>query len=93
VRTWFNQRFKRIETMTSVKIDSNRKTIEVELDLIGEASSIQLQVDHYELAEHDGKTLLCLGNIKTSRPWLNVILDEYLMDRKFVVPKMLSAVL
>ena len=87
LRTWLSLKFKRLGTMTSLKIDSKNKTIHLELDLDGEASPIQVEVRQYQLLQEDGKMFLRVDSIETSRRWINVLLAEYLVERKFEVPK------
>ena len=79
--------------MTSLQIDSNNKTIRIELELKGESAPITVNVGRYELSEEGGKTYLRLDGLRTSREWINVLLDEYLKDRRLEVPQVVKIAL
>lgn len=88
VKLWFNQTHQRYGKMTHIRIDSQNHRIEVELDLRGESSPIQLALKSYELGSEAGETFITLGQIETSREWINQLIRDYLPpDRKrFKVP-------
>ena len=95
VRLWFNQTHKRYGHMTSIQIDSTARSIRVELDLKGESSPLAIDVRSYELLTESGETLIEIGEIVTSREWLNVLLADYLKpeNRRFPVPNVVKALL
>lgn len=95
LRLWFNQTKKRYGTMTSIKIDSTAKTIHVELDLKGETSLVVVDVKNYALDSIGGETFIEVGDIETSREWLNALLSDYLKPghRRFAVPAAVKALL
>ena len=88
VRLWFNQTYKRYGQMTTIHIDSTAKTIHLELDLEGEAAPIVIDVKSYRLGSVSGETTIELGEIETSRGWINQLVADYLPpDKKsFSVP-------
>lgn len=95
VRLWFNQTHKRYGTMTKIQIDSAAKTIHVELDLKGETSPLTIDVKGYSLSAEGGETLIELGEIETSREWVNLLLADYVKpeNRRFPVPGAVKAIL
>jgi len=95
VRLWFNQTQKRYGHMTTIQIDSNARSIRVELDLKGEAATLAIDVKSYELIAESGETFITIGDIETSREWLNVLLADYLKpeNRRFPVPNVVKALL
>lgn len=95
VRLWFNQTHKRYGNMTSIQIDSTAKSIHVELDLKGETAPLAIDVKSYELLTESGETLIEIGDIVTSREWLNILIADFLKpeNRRFPVPSMVKAVL
>jgi hypothetical protein len=89
-KRWFNQTQKRYGNMTKIQIDSQRKHIDVELDLKGESLPLRIEVKCYQLeSEIGGQTYISLGDIETSREWLNVLISDYFdpQRRRFKVPK------
>ena len=88
VKLWFNQTQKRYGHMTTIQIDSTAKSIHVELELKGEPAPLQIDVARYQLSTEAGETFIELGEIKTSREWINQLISEYLPPEKkcFKVP-------
>jgi hypothetical protein len=95
VKLWFNQTQKRYGNMTTIQIDSTAKTIHIELELKGEASPVQLNVKSYELSTDAGETFIEIGEIQTSREWINHLIDDFLPPEKkcFKIPNAVKALL
>ncbi len=95
VKLWFNQTQKRYGTMTTIQIDSTAKTIRLELELKGEALPVQIDVKSYELSSDGGETFIELGEIQTSREWINHLIADFLPPEKksFKVPGAVKALL
>lgn len=88
VRLWFSQTHHQYGQMTRIQIDSTAKTIHVELELKGETSPLVIDVRSYRVGSESGETLIELGDIETSREWINQLINDYLPpERKsFKVP-------
>ena len=82
-----NQKIELYGAMTRLEIDSTNKTIRLSLELKGEPAPIEIEVGAYSLEELDGKILLSIHNITTSREWLTGLANEYLINRRIPVPK------
>lgn len=95
VKLWFNQTKKSLGQMTHIKIDSQAKRIDVELALKGETTPIQIQVKSYDLTSEGGETFIQIGEIETSREWINSLINDYLKpdQRRFKVPGAVKAIL
>lgn len=96
VKAWFNQTQKRYGYMTKIQIDSKIKHIDVELDLKGESTPMRIEVKSYKLgSDPDGETYIEVGDIETSREWLNVMIADYFKpeNRRFKVPDAVKLVL
>jgi len=63
--------------MTSLHIDTENKKIAVTAELKGEASAIELEVS-YLLTEEDGKLLLKVTGLQSSREWVTELAKAYL---------------
>jgi hypothetical protein len=90
---WFQLTLKQYGKMTSLQIDSKNKTIRAELKLKGESAPIHVNILRYELFEENDKTYLQVGEIQTSREWMNVLLREYLTKGRLEVPNALKVAL
>jgi len=82
VKLWFNQTQQRYGQMTTIQIDSTAKSIHVELQLKGETSPLQIDVKSYELSTESSGTFIKLGEIETSREWINQLISDYLPPEK-----------
>ena len=72
-----NHKIKRVGIMLNLNIDSKEKTIDFSVLLVGEEAPLDVKVKSYEIKERDGINYLKLGEIETSKVWLNIVLDEF----------------
>lgn len=94
-RYFLNQTIQPYGHMTHLRIDSTNKRIDVELELKGETSPIQIAVKNYTLTTEAGETYIELGDIETSREWINALLMNYFKpeNRRFNVPGAIKVIL
>jgi len=95
VKLWFNHTHPCYGHMTHIQIDSTAKTIHVELDLKGEFLPLKIDVANYELTTEAGETFIKLGDIQTSREWIDHLISNYLPveKKRFKVPGAVKALL
>ncbi len=74
-------------TLTKLEVDSHNKSLFLILDLKGESQLIEIRVKHYQLVDRNGDTFLEVGEIETSREWVNTLLREHLLE-KVIRPKL-----
>ncbi len=74
-------------TLTELDIDTEKRTLALTLELKGETQPLQIRVKHYELVERDNETYLEVGEIETSREWVNNLLRDHLTE-KVIKPKL-----
>ena len=72
-----NRKIKRIGIMLNLKVDPKNKTIDFSVLLVGEDTPLEVNVKSYEMVERDGKSYMKVGEIDTSKTWLNIVLDEF----------------
>ena len=72
-----NHKIKRIGIMLNLKVDPKAKTIDFSILLVGEESPLDVNVKSYQMIERDGKTYMKVGEVDTSKTWLNIVLDEF----------------
>jgi membrane carboxypeptidase/penicillin-binding protein PbpC len=72
-----NKRLKRIGIMLKLEVDPKKKTIEFSILLVGEEAPLEASVKSYEILERDGKKFMKVGELETSKTWLNILLDEF----------------
>ncbi len=82
-----NHKVKAYGKMLKLNLDSNHKTIELELMLKGEKEPLHVKVNHYTLNEEHGSYNLFAKDIVTSRAWINTAAAQYLSGQKFKIPE------
>ena len=70
----------------TLKIDTKKKSISMEVLLKGEHDVLKVAIEKYTLIERDGKNLLQVTGLTTSREWVNTLASTYLEGREFEVP-------
>jgi hypothetical protein len=85
-KTAINTQIKEFGRMLKFDLDSKTKSITLEVMLEGEKEPLEVEVSRYELEEENGKYLLKLYGVKTSRAWINTLVARYLEGRKFDIP-------
>ena len=82
-----NHKVKEYGKMLKLNLDSESKTIELELMLDGEKEPLHVKVNHYKLKEEQGRHYLVAEDIVTSRAWINTVASQYLHGQKFEIPE------
>lgn len=81
-----NAWLKPIGQATSLKLDSSNKTAEIVLELKGENTPLQLDVQDYEILREPGGTFIIIKAVSTSREWMTALARQYLVGRRLPVP-------
>ena len=82
-----NRYLKEYGKMLKLSLDSENKSIDIEVLLEGETEPLSVKVERYELAEENEKYFLKLYGIETSRAWINTVADTYLEGKAFEIPE------
>ncbi len=62
--------------MLKLEIDSENRSMNVEVLLKGECEPIRVQVGNYEYISRNGDSGLILKDVTTSRAWMNTLVDN-----------------
>ncbi len=81
-----NHYIKEYGKMLKLTLDSEHKSIEVEVLLDGEKEPLLVRVERYELTEENGRHFLKIHGIQTSRAWINTVAASYLEGKAFEIP-------
>lgn len=68
------------------QINTAAKSVEIELELKGETQPVRVNVQEFEIAEQNGKTVVRLKKIATSREWLTRVANDFLIGRPIALP-------
>lgn len=79
-------RLERYGVINELRIRSREKTIFVEITLEGEELPVTVQIERYRIVGKSGESALLVESVVASRPWLQNLLQDLLVDRPFPVP-------
>ena len=91
-----NNQIKEYGEMLKLNLDSEKKSIEMEVMLEGEKEPLTVTVEKYAMTQEGEKHFLKIQGVKTSRAWINTVASSYLEGKTFEIPaeyaKMLKVV-
>lgn len=79
-------RVERYGKLTDLRIRSREKTISAELLLEGDAVPVVIEIGRYRITGKSGEHAVVVESISASRPWLQNLLEDLLVDRPLPVP-------
>jgi hypothetical protein len=82
-------RIDRYGKLTDLRIRSREKTISAELLLEGEETPVTLRVERYRITGTSGEHALVVEAVAASRPWLQNLLEDLLVEKPLPVPSIL----
>ncbi len=92
-----NNQIKEYGKMLKLNLDSEKKSIEMEVMLEGEKEPLTVNVQKYEMTQQGDKHFLKIQGVKTSRAWINTVASSYLEGKTFEIPaeyaKMLKVII
>ncbi|MEO7414895.1 MAG: hypothetical protein ABIZ81_16245 [Opitutaceae bacterium] len=92
-QSFLNDRMSRYGKVERLKIDSERKQMEVVCVLEGEQSPITVRVGNYVVLSEGSKRFLQVSKCTCSRPWLQRLLNDFAEDRRVELPAWAAAAL
>lgn len=72
---------------TSLRLDSNAKTLAIELELNGEVAPVKIQITDYELLQETNRFFLKIQHVQTSREWLTGLANARFCGQRFEIPE------
>jgi hypothetical protein len=82
-------RLDRYGNLTDLRIHSREKSITAELMLEGEDVPIGIQIGRYRVIGKSGDHALVVESISATRPWLQNLLQDLLLEKPLPVPSIL----
>ncbi len=79
-------RIDRYGVLTDLRIRSREKTISAELMLEGEETPVSIRIERYRIDGTSGAHTFTVEKLTTSRPWLQNLLDDLIVDKPMSVP-------
>ena len=72
--------------MLKLNVNSENKSIEMEVMLEGEKEPLAVHISKYRMSEEGGRHYLEVQGVRTSRAWINTVAATYLEGRRFEIP-------
>lgn len=79
-------RLDRYARLTELKIRSREKSIAAELVLEGEEVPLSIAIGSYRLTGKSGDYALVVEEVSASRPWLQNLLQDLLVEKPLAIP-------
>ena len=92
-RPFVNTRLRGIGEMTELSIDTQKRTVRMRLELLGEAEPIEIHIEGYRLEQVGETATVTVLKASASRPWLTEVLRQFVVGRSFTIPEKAGAVL
>jgi hypothetical protein len=87
VEKWLARELQEYGELQRVDINSREKKLELDILLKGEAQPVHLRVDQYEIVQTNGRTALLVKAVTASRPWLQSLLNNFLVGTSISIPE------
>jgi hypothetical protein len=85
-RIAINNQIKEYGEMLKLNLNSEKKSIEMEVMLEGEKEPLTVTVKKYVMTQDGDKHFLKIQGVKTSRAWINTMASSYLEGKTFEIP-------
>ena len=92
-QAFVNARIARYGTVQDLKIDSERKTVEISVQLNGESSPVIVKAENYVIETVGDKKFISVTRFSCPRPWLQNLLTDHGQNRRVELPPWAAAAL
>ncbi len=86
------KRLERYGELLELRINSRERSAVVEMLPRGELEPVRIDVHRYEIGEEDGALHVTLAQASASRAWLTLLLQDFVLDRRFPIPEQYASV-
>ena len=88
-----NNYVKEFGEVVQLELDSQQKSMEMEIVLNGEVEPLKLKVGEYALIKEKDSYFLKVNKIQASREWINTLSTKYLNGKKFPIAKQYAQII
>ena len=81
-----NKQIEAFGVVTALTLDTQNRSIELDVMLEGELETLHVSVGKYEITGEAGSKRLRVSEISTSRQWINTLATKYLEGKSFDLP-------
>ncbi len=87
LRQRLNDLLQEVGSVEALAIDTENKTLKVELQLEGEPTPVTLDVRSYRIIVEQGKSFLQIGETAVSREWMQTLVRRFLVGKRIALPE------
>jgi len=87
IKKLLNMKIENYGTINLLELDSNEKTMKIDVSLKGEETILQAKVHKYSIEQKGEEYFLVLHDVETSREWINLVIEDYLNKEEFKLPE------
>jgi hypothetical protein len=86
-------KLKRYGELRQLTIDTSKKVLTLEIDLIGEPAPLTVSQARYELERDGTRLFLVIHDVKISKPWIQHLVEDHFPEARLKVPESLHGLL
>lgn len=85
-RAYLNRQLDGVGEVESLSMDTTAQAVHVQLGLLGEHEPVQLDVRRYLMHASEQETTVTFVDASASRPWIDKLLQTFVVGRPLAVP-------
>lgn len=89
-RAFLNRQLEGVGQVESLAVDTAARSVQVQLGLLGEAESVWCEIRRYLIHASDRGATVTVVDARASRPWLDKVLQAFVIGRPLAVPSKLA---
>jgi hypothetical protein len=90
VRAFLKPKVERYGELQKFDIDTSAKRVTAELLLLGESAPLVVTEALYRLEQDSGQWYVVVYGIKTSKPWVQHLIEDHFPELRFKVPELVK---
>jgi len=93
IRAFLKPKLQRYGELKDFTLDTAAKRVTARVLLHGESTPLAVTEAHYRLERDSGQWFVVIYGIKTSKPWVQHLLEDYFPQLRFKVPEIVRALI
>ena len=86
LQTVLNSYLSRVGSVKDLKLNSQDKTIDLEVLLVGEESLLKVHITEYDMIKELDQNYFIIKKVEFSREWINNALEKWQPEMKYPLP-------
>lgn len=93
IRAFLKPKLERYGELKEFDLDTSAKRATAELLLLGESTPLMVTEALYRLEQDEGQWYVVVYGIKTSKPWVQHLLEDHFPELRFKVPELVKTLI